>query len=97
MRKVLVVCTFVAGLAFATVAAAEDRVAPPGSGQPQGSQGQGSSGAMAATSAPVGHRQPRPADLPPDARQNESTTGGPAADGEDAALNRALRSICCGC
>jgi hypothetical protein len=41
--------------------------------------------------APVGHRQPRAADLPPGATAAEKT------DAEDAALDRKIKSICRGC
>src|SRR5262245_46068340 len=42
--------------------------------------------------APVGHRQPRVRDLPPDVQHDEGKT-----DPRDAELHRALRSICRGC
>ncbi len=42
--------------------------------------------------APVGHRQPRAADLPPGATAAEKQM-----DAEDAALDRKIKSICRGC
>jgi hypothetical protein len=43
--------------------------------------------------APVGHRQPRLSDLPPETREAERAKVDPA----DAALDRKIRSICRGC
>jgi hypothetical protein len=43
--------------------------------------------------APVGHRQPRLSDLPPETREAER----PKVDPADAALDRKIRSICRGC
>jgi hypothetical protein len=40
--------------------------------------------------APVGHRQPRAADVP-------SSTGSPADSAADKALDRKIKSICRGC
>ena len=40
--------------------------------------------------APIGHKQPRPSDLP-------SQSGGSRLDDENAALDRKLKSICRGC
>jgi hypothetical protein len=57
-----------------------------------------SSGASANTTrsseAPVGHRQPKPGDVP-----DEKNLGNPgdAAAKEDAALDRKIKSICRGC
>ena len=45
------------------------------------------------TNAPVGHRQPRLSDLPPETREAER----PKVDPADAALDRKIRSICRGC
>ena len=42
--------------------------------------------------APVGHRQPRAADIPPGATAAEKQS-----DAEDAALDRKIKSICRGC
>jgi hypothetical protein len=43
--------------------------------------------------APIGHRQPRPSDLPPERADTENPTQDPA----DAALKRKIKSICRGC
>lgn len=45
--------------------------------------------------APVGHRQPRPSDLPPN-QQNITDPNDPLAK-ENAALDRKIKSICRGC
>ncbi|HEU4805890.1 MAG TPA: hypothetical protein VFS91_08815 [Nitrobacter sp.] len=45
--------------------------------------------------APVGHRQPRVSDIPPEAR--DATENPPKADPADAALDRKIKSICRGC
>jgi hypothetical protein len=44
--------------------------------------------------APIGHRQPRPEDLPPDSADRENPTH---VDPADAALKRKIKSICRGC
>jgi hypothetical protein len=44
--------------------------------------------------APVGHRQPRLSDLPPETRDAERPT---KPDPADAALDRKIKSICRGC
>lgn len=45
-------------------------------------------------SAPIGHRQPRPTDLPPDSRDARDRD---RLDPADAALQRKIKSICRGC
>ena len=52
-----------------------------------------SGGSGAAMQAPVGHRQPRPSDLPN--QKNLSDPGTPTK--EDLALDRKIKSICRGC
>ncbi|HRO01086.1 hypothetical protein [Nitrobacter sp. TKz-YC01] len=44
--------------------------------------------------APIGHRQPRPIDLPPDSRDARDRD---RLDPGDAALQRKIKSICRGC
>jgi len=51
---------------------------------------QTSQGGNSPAAAPVGHKQPRPGDVP-------SQSGSAKLDAEDAALDRKLRSICRGC
>jgi hypothetical protein len=46
------------------------------------------------TNAPVGHRQPRLSDLPPEAADAERPK---KVDPADAALDRKIKSICRGC
>jgi hypothetical protein len=46
------------------------------------------------TNAPVGHRQPRLSDLPPEVREAEKPM---KPDPADAALDRKIKSICRGC
>jgi hypothetical protein len=67
---------------------ADDAVAPAPSFRP-------STGGRETTtrpwSAPVGHRQPRTADIP------TSTSGSRLLDQEDARVDRSIRSVCRGC
>ncbi|MBR0801596.1 hypothetical protein JQ615_40310 [Bradyrhizobium jicamae] len=44
--------------------------------------------------APVGHRQPRPGDVPSEKGLNDPNS---AANKEDAALDKKIKSICRGC
>jgi hypothetical protein len=46
--------------------------------------------------APVGHRQPRPSDLPGDGKNQYSDPNDPLSK-ENAALDRKIKSICRGC
>ena len=46
--------------------------------------------------APVGHRQPRPSDLPSDGK-NQYNDPNDALSKENAALDRKIKSICRGC
>ncbi|AMA58048.1 MULTISPECIES: hypothetical protein [unclassified Bradyrhizobium] len=66
------------------------------SAQTGGSKGSTSGGASSGTAwpAPVGHRQPRAADVP--SEKNLSNPNTPA-NKEDAELDRKIKSICRGC
>ena len=44
--------------------------------------------------APIGHRQPRPSDIPSESRDAANPEG---VDPADAALKRKIKSICRGC
>ena len=46
--------------------------------------------------APVGHRQPRPSDLPPNSGKDQMDPNDPLSK-ENAALDRKIKSICRGC
>jgi hypothetical protein len=46
--------------------------------------------------APVGHRQPRPSDLPNDGKSTYTDPNDPLSK-ENAALDRKIKSICRGC
>jgi len=47
--------------------------------------------------APVGHRQPRPSDLPNDGKAAAQTDPNDPLSKENAALDRKIKSICRGC
>ncbi|WFU13766.1 MULTISPECIES: hypothetical protein [unclassified Bradyrhizobium] len=53
-------------------------------------------GGGGAIQAPVGHRQPRPSDLPNDGK-NQYNDPNDALSKENAALDRKIKSICRGC
>jgi hypothetical protein len=55
-----------------------------------------SGGGGGAIQAPVGHRQPRPSDLPNDGK-NQYGDPNDALSKENAALDRKIKSICRGC
>jgi hypothetical protein len=59
-----------------------------------GSRGGGSNQGAMGREAPIGHRQPRPDQLP--SEKNLSDPNNPA-NKEDAALDRKIKSICRGC
>ncbi|KYK46399.1 MULTISPECIES: hypothetical protein [Bradyrhizobium] len=84
MKKIMVAASLVVLLCGAAVA------------QPNGSKGSTSTGASRGTvwPAPVGHRQPRAADVPSEKNLSDPNT---AANKEDAELDRKIRSICRGC
>src|SRR5262245_25108197 len=87
---------FIAGLAVGHPAHAQGTSPPSSSTQ---------SPTSAIPEAPVGHRQPRPGDLPPadSAGKDSPSTGSvvnpprPDPNDADARLNRALKNICRGC
>ena len=58
------------------------------------SKNSGGGGGGGAVQAPVGHRQPRPADVPNE--KNLSDPNDPLSK-ENAALDRKIKSICRGC
>jgi hypothetical protein len=98
MRKILTSFAVVAGLVLSTAAVAQGtgslaagQGGPGSSGMSQGNgvTGAGSGGTSGA--APIGHRQPRAGEVPEE--KNDIN----AIDSRDAALDRALRSICRGC
>ena len=55
-----------------------------------------SGGGSGTIQAPVGHRQPRPSDLPNDGK-NQYGDPNDALSKENAALDRKIKSICRGC
>ena len=80
MRKILVATTLLALIAGpVAIAQTGSRSASPSS-EKQGPW-----------PAPVGHRQPRTADIP------TSTSGSRLLDQEDARVDRSIRSVCRGC
>jgi hypothetical protein len=94
MRTILTNLAVVATLVLATAAVAQGTGSSAGQGPASSSmsQGNGVTGAGGTNGvAPVGHRQPRTADVP------EEKTDVTNVDPRDAALDRALRSICRGC
>lgn len=84
MKKIMVVASLVVLLGGAAVA------------QTGGSKGSTSGGASSGSvlPAPVGHRQPRAADVP--SEKNLSNPNSPV-NKEDAELDRKIKSICRGC
>jgi len=64
-----------------------------GSSSVSKNSGGGGAGSM---QAPVGHRQPRPSDLPNDGK-NQYSDPNDALSKENAALDRKIKSICRGC
>jgi hypothetical protein len=59
------------------------------------SKNSGGSGGGGVMQAPVGHRQPRPSDLPNEGK-NQPDPNDPLSK-ENAALDRKIKSICRGC
>ncbi|MDA9421212.1 MULTISPECIES: hypothetical protein [Bradyrhizobium] len=84
MKKIMLAASLVVSLDGAALA------------QTNGSKGATSGGAIPGTvlPAPVGHRQPRAADVP--SEKNLSNPNTPA-NKEDAELDRKIKSICRGC
>jgi hypothetical protein len=82
----------VAALALLVLIAVPAAMAQTGSGT--GSSMSGNKGGTGPLPAPVGHRQPRAGDVPPE--KNLSNPNDPA-NKEDAALDKRIKSICRGC
>jgi hypothetical protein len=78
----LIACTVLATLYGSTAFAQTAPTRSPGAQSP-------------ATQAPVGHRQPRPTDLPPN--RNSILDDEPKKTPDDIRLDRALRGVCRGC
>jgi hypothetical protein len=81
----LITATAVMVLLGGSVAVAQNSARTRNSGPAQSSQS-----GNAAADAPIGHKQPRPSDVP-------SQSGSSKLDDENAALDRKLKSICRGC
>jgi hypothetical protein len=94
MRKtftVLMMLTLTCGVVMAPAAMAQTRNgAKNGSGSSTGAAA-GMSDPPVTAEAPVGHRQPRPADIPSNADDPMRIHA------DDAALDRQIKSICRGC
>jgi hypothetical protein len=80
MRKIFITTTLL------VLMAAPSAIAQSGTSNPSGKQGP--------WPAPVGHRQPRADQVPPEKDLNNPNN---AANREDAALDRKIKSICRGC
>ena len=104
MRK-LITTRFIPAMALMVLIAGSAAIAQSGGGGGGGGAGGGSSagaGSMAGASsgkgggleAPIGHRQPRAGDVPPE--QNLGDPNDPL-NRESAALDRKIKSICRGC
>jgi hypothetical protein len=83
----------VAALALLVLIAGPAAMAQTGSGG-TGSSASGNKGGTGPLPAPVGHRQPRAGDVPPE--KNLSNPNDPV-NKEDAALDKRIKSICRGC
>jgi hypothetical protein len=83
----------IAALALLVLIAGPVAMAQTGSGG-TGSSASGSKGGTGPLPAPVGHRQPRAGDVPPE--KNLSNPNDPV-NKEDAALDKKIKSICRGC
>jgi hypothetical protein len=88
---VIAVCMALIGAPAALAQATNDGLSGPSG--PSGSNAAKPSPYI--NNAPVGHRQPRVSDIPPEAR--DATENPPKADPADAALDRKIKSICRGC
>jgi hypothetical protein len=91
MKKMMLAT--VLALAVGATAIGERAVAQQGGGSSYMKNSPGSSD-RPTIQAPVGHRQPRASDVPPE--KNLSDPNNPA-NREDAALDRKIKSICRGC
>ncbi len=78
----------IATLTLLALVACPSAIAQTGAGSP------GASSSTGVREAPVGHRQPRAGDVPP-----EKNLGNPSdpVNKEDAALDKKIKSICRGC
>ena len=83
----------VAALALLVLIASPVAMAQTGNGG-TGSSASGNKGGTGPLPAPVGHRQPRAGDVPPE--KNLSNPNDPV-NKEDAALDKRIKSICRGC
>ena len=83
----------IAALALLVLIAGPAAMAQTGSGG-SGSSASGNKGGTGPLPAPVGHRQPRAGDVPPE--KNLSNPNDPV-NKEDAALDKRIKSICRGC
>jgi|HubBroStandDraft_2_1064218.scaffolds.fasta_scaffold843008_1 hypothetical protein len=83
----------IAALALLVLIAGPAAMAQTGSGG-TGSSASGNKGGTGPLPAPVGHRQPRAGDVPPE--KNLSNPNDPV-NKEDAALDKRIKSICRGC
>jgi hypothetical protein len=83
----------IAVLALLVLIAGPAAMAQTGSGG-TGSSASGNKGGTGPLPAPVGHRQPRAGDVPPE--KNLSNPNDPV-NKEDAALDKRIKSICRGC
>jgi len=83
--------TTILSMALVVLVGGVDAFAQGSSSMPKNSGGSGGGGVI---QAPVGHRQPRPSDLP--SEKNLSDPNDPLSK-ENAALDRKIKSICRGC
>lgn len=63
----------------------------------QGSSSVSKNSGGSTVQAPVGHRQPRPADLPNSGKNDTQVDPNDPLSKENAALDRKIKSICRGC
>jgi hypothetical protein len=91
MRRIMIAAiAFAAGVSLAGVSLAWAQGTTPPMTPGTGIQTPGSAATGGAGAAPVGHRQPRRADVPDEQRTTARTP-------EDRALDRKIKSICRGC
>ena len=81
-------------IAAAALALAANAAAFAQSGRNKGSMSDSMSGSRPTIDAPVGHRQPRTADVPDERKLSNPSD---PMNKEDAALDRKIKSICRGC
>ena len=85
--------TTILSMALVVLVGGVDAFAQGSSSMPKNSGGSGGGGVI---QAPVGHRQPRPSDLPNDKAAATTDPNDPLSK-ENAALDRKIKSICRGC